>query len=211
MNTSALFVAVPAVDDPVNDLSQEAQAHITLPFFGDASGLSEELQLQLLEVLDEMAQSFGPFEAAIAGTAVLGQDKAGVLLIESAELVAIRAAMNDNPVVQEAQANAERQFPWWIPHLTMTYGKPVPDGYPESIRFDRIGFWSAEDKVYAPLEAPSEDSVTAGICIPPVWDVDDLSLGIRVASGDPSARWYVSKRAEALGQMGQIPQHWSSA
>ncbi len=210
-NTGALFVAVPASDDPINALSEEDQAHVTLTWFGEAKNLPVELELELLETLDQVAASVGPFTASIVGTATIGPDKAGVLLIESAELVAVREQMLTNPAVRQAQELAERQFPWWIPHLTVAYGKPLPDDYPESVQIDRLGFWSAGTKAYSALEASDEDSVTAGLCVPPIWDVDDLPLGIRVASGNPAVRWYVARRARALGQIEQIPSHWSMA
>lgn len=51
----------------------------------------------------------------------------------------------------------------------------------------------------------------SGIQIPQVGSVEDLDLGIRYGNTHPNARWYVTKRASALGASARIPAHWNVA
>ena len=48
----------------------------------------------------------------------------------------------------------------------------------------------------------------AGVSIPVINGPEDLDLGLRYASAHPDARWYVAKRARALGHAHVIPQDW---
>ena len=65
----------------------------------------------------------------------------------------------------------------------------------------------------APEDNPiSEDGpvVASGITIPRIMDLDDLDLAIRHASRSRGARWYVERRAAALGATERIPMDWRS-
>jgi hypothetical protein len=44
--------------------------------------------------------------------------------------------------------------------------------------------------------------------IPPIATPEDLSVAIEAAVSDPSIRWYVIKKADALRQLDQIPMEW---
>jgi hypothetical protein len=198
-NTGALFVAVP-------DLPDIEEAHVTLCYFGELATLREELVEDLREAVQDVAGAFEPFDAQVVGTAVLGPDKAAVLLIESAPLVAIRNSLLTYESVTEALDNAERQFPWWIPHCTTGYGQDPMKDPPESIRITSLGFWQAEDKDDLPLTG--EVSI-ASAAVPTISSAQDLPLGINYGSQVPSSRWYVMKRAAALGMSDRIPAQWS--
>lgn len=50
--------------------------------------------------------------------------------------------------------------------------------------------------------------VASGVVIPTVDTVDDLDVAIRVASANPGARWFVAKRAKALGAEERVPADW---
>lgn len=50
----------------------------------------------------------------------------------------------------------------------------------------------------------------AGVAIPVINGPEDLDLGLRFASAHPDARWYVAKRATALGHQHVIPSDWYS-
>lgn len=204
-NTGALFVATPAIDDPFNDLSEEDVAHVTMTYFGEAADLPDDMVDELHEVLARVAQTVGPFSADVAGTAVIGPDKASVVLVESFELVDLRNAMLAESVVQEAQALAERQFPWWLPHLTVSYtGKEFEP--PESIQIDAVGFWIAGEKESVPLKKMPVLDLTAALSIPVINCSADLPLGFRYGEAVPDSRWYVAKRARALGA--SVPVGW---
>jgi 2'-5' RNA ligase len=204
-NTSALFVATPAA----GELDVE-DAHITLTYFGEAESLDSALTDELRQVLSDLANNIGPFTADVAGTAVLGADKATVLLIESAELVMIYQLLLEFDSVREAQQNAEKQFPWWIPHATTGYDSALPEKVPTELRIDSLGFWIAGDQESYPLQTPGPD-LTAALSVPQILCEQDLAQGIRAATLIPGARWYVAKRAVALGAADRIPQQWSLA
>jgi len=55
---------------------------------------------------------------------------------------------------------------------------------------------------------PEEAVVAAGANIPSVNRVDDLPVAVRYAITHPDSRWYVVKRAKALGALDKIPQEW---
>jgi hypothetical protein len=48
----------------------------------------------------------------------------------------------------------------------------------------------------------------AGISLPEINQPEDLPLAVRFASAHPAARWYVLKRAKALGAADQVPAEW---
>lgn len=51
--------------------------------------------------------------------------------------------------------------------------------------------------------------VAAGAAIPSILSEDDLDIAIRFAQNNPAARWYVTKRADAMGQSSRVPTSWS--
>lgn len=51
--------------------------------------------------------------------------------------------------------------------------------------------------------------VAAGPAIPSINSEDDLDLAIRFGQNNPAARWYITKRADALGQRSRVPASWS--
>lgn len=203
--TSALLVAIP--EDP--EIAPEA--HVTLTYFGEAATLEDYILSGIERECERACAMIAPFTADIAGTAVLGPDKASVFLIESFELVRLRNELRDSPDVLRAEENAERQFPSWIPHMTTGYGGTTPDDYPEQIRFDSIGFWIAGEKTTYPLVGTDSAMMASAVCLPEIMCVQDLDLGLRYASAHSEARWYVMKRATALGARDRIPGQWSQA
>ena len=216
--TGALLVATPSADDPVNALSEEEQAHITLLWFGDAAFLAPQLVDAIRRHAFDVAGHIAAFEAQICGRAVLGPDEAGVLLIESAELVELRTALFESLDVQDAYLQAQ-QYPWWVPHLTVQYSKGLPGGtLPDTITFDGVGLWLAgqhESFALQPLGAvePDEEEalLSAGLTIPPVLTAADLPVCVAHAKQHPDARWYAKKRAHALGLESMLPAEWSGA
>jgi hypothetical protein len=75
---------------------------------------------------------------------------------------------------------------------------------------------SGQPEVTEDLEAADEDelralvaaSARASVQIPVVASAADLDVAIRVADSHPQARWYVVKRAGALGAIGRMPESW---
>jgi len=62
-------------------------------------------------------------------------------------------------------------------------------------------------EVPAPLEQETA-VVAAGNSIPSVNRAEDLPIAVRYAIMHPDSRWYVVKRAHALGALDKIPQEW---
>lgn len=61
------------------------------------------------------------------------------------------------------------------------------------------------------MSAPEPADVPGGTVIPLVASVADLSTSIPFAIENPCARWYVTKRAVALGVPERVPPEWRRA
>lgn len=208
-NTGALFVAIPAAGDPINDISEEDVAHCTLTYFGEANGLPQELQDSLREAASSAVSEIEPFIVKISGVALLGEDKASVVLLESMELAGLHHWLCTHPAVVMAQKNGQ-QFPTWVPHLTISYNSGILEDPPESISFDRLGLWLGDTKESYDLHGQPSTPVTASaLSIPTISCREDLLLGVRYGDQVPAARWYISKRAHALGAANYLPAQWS--
>ena len=207
-NTGALFVAIPSIGDPINDISQEDIAHCTLTYFGEAADLPEVLQDELRDAGDLAASEIEPFTVKVSGVALLGEDKASVLLLESQELVNLRNWLCAHPAVEMAQKSGQ-QFPTWVPHLTISYSDGIMENPPESITFDRLGLWLGETKESYVLHGQPDPVVTAAaFSLPTITCREDIPLGVRYGNQVPSAQWYVAKRARALGAAHYLPASW---
>lgn len=210
-DTGGLIVATPAADDPVNQLSQEDQAHITMVWFGDAAVLPPDVVDGVRQALGDVSTQCGSFDAMVSGVAILGADKASVLLIESQELVDLRNELCLSEAVRIAWGMADHQFPWWQPHLTISYDGQIVSNPPETIRFDALDLWLGAEKESYPLtDTVMDDLMAAGCAIPPVWCPDDLPMALNYADQHPAARWYVQKRAAAFDLADRVPAGWSA-
>lgn len=210
--TSALIVACPAADDPV--VQGITEPHITTIWFGEADGLPDDLVMEIRAAMDATVEMFPPFDAQISGVAMLGPDKARVYLVESQDLADLRMELLSSAAVRQAYSLAERQFPCWVPHLTMNYDGELPQDWPESFRVDSLGLWVAGVQTAFPLlgadQDPVDDAIEAAGCIvPQISTLADVDLALQVANQYPGARWYVTKRVTALGAAGRIPERWA--
>jgi hypothetical protein len=210
-NTGGLIVATPAAGDPIHAYSSESDSHVTMLWFGEAENLPDDLIVGVRGAVLEVTGRYGAFEAHVSGVALIGPERASVLLLESEVLVDIRNELCASPDIRSAWMMAEKQFPWWLPHTTTGYDNKLPENPPETIAIDALGLWLAGEKTPYPLSQFDEldDPVTsAGAAIPPVLTLDDLSVGLHFADSHPAARWYVAKRASALGVVDRIPEQW---
>jgi 2'-5' RNA ligase len=209
-NTGALFVAIPSAGDAINDISQEDVAHCTLTYFGEVTDLPSMLQDDLRQAASIAADEIEPFTVKVSGVALLGTDKASVVLLESSELVSLRDWLCAHPAVEMAQKSGQ-QFPTWVPHLTISYDTGILEDPPETITFDRLGLWLGETKENYDLHGKPPAPVTASAySLPEISCREDLLLGIRYGNQVPDARWYISKRATALGASEYLPANWST-
>ena len=208
-HTAALIVATPAADDPIQKYIEDPEPHITTLWFGDSAALQAEADVLtgVQQALEEVTGRYTGFEAKVSGVALLGPDKASVLLIESAELVEIRAELCSYPAVEAAWLMADHQFPWWVCHLTVGYSGKMPENPPEMIRFDSLALWLGEERTPYPLISLGAPAVTAAL-IPPVECPEDLPTCLQYADTHPDARWYAAKRASACGRSDRVPASW---
>lgn len=216
--TGGLIVALPAEDDPT--ASKIDEAHVTMLWFGEAAGIAPETLDGIRTALDDVSSVAPSFDARVSGVAMIGPDKARVMLLESEELRNVRNTLYAWPPVRKAWSAAE-QFPFYIPHMTLSYEGDLPAEWPETVRIAGLGLWLAGDKeswdLQEPAEAESGDAdddedalAAAGGVVAPVHSLEDLDVGIMVANLRPEGRWYVSRRARALGAADRIPGQWAS-
>jgi hypothetical protein len=209
---SALFVALPAANDPIHDIIDDP--HITLMYFGDAAEVEAahpEVVTDLLEIGDFVAPNIPAFSAKVSGRAVIGEDQARVLLVESLGLVDLYRTLLEMDPIDVLLAEHEERHPWWIPHMTYGYGEDGdPFDAPAEISIVQLGLWWGEDRAFWPLTGPGMETELASGVTPVIDCADDIPVGIRVANSDPSARWYVQRRAKALGCSHLLPE-WAGA
>lgn len=168
-HTSSVIVALPAATDPVNELGPE-QSHVTLIWLGDAADFDPQ---PIKDSMGAYAASFSgePLTDTVSGTAVLGADKANVLLLDAKHLSQIRKGLLDMDAVEDRH-DAIEQFPAWIPHLTISYPEQIdaepsdqpfsPDTppLPETVTFDRVALWHGGEQIEFKLGAiaPTPDA-----------------------------------------------------
>ena len=208
-HTSALIVAVPAADQQA--LTGVEDPHVTMIWFGDAARLQDEALADgvvpgIQQTLAEVTGRYTGFDVRVSGVGLLGPDKASVLLVESPELVEIRAELCASPDVERGWLMAEHQFPWWVCHLTTGYSGDIPTDPPESFRIDSLALWLGPERQNYPLLDLTRPM--AASIIPPVDCPEDLSVCLRYADAHPDARWYAVKRANALGLTNHVPAAW---
>lgn len=215
MNTGGLIVATPHIED--DGILHITEPHITMIWFGEAANLPPALVSEVREAVGTVSVDYGPFDVKISGVALIGPDKARVFLVESEQLAAVRHDLFAYEAIQQAYLMAERQFPFYVPHLTIGYDGELPTEWPDSIAIDALGLWLAgkhEKHQLAGDDVPVEDGELTAAAIggqdmpPPVASLHDLDLAIAHAHTAPSARWYVAKRATALGASDKIPAQW---
>ena len=93
----------------------------------------------------------------VSGRAVLGEDKADVLLMDAKGSSIVREGLAQSVTVQDMLAMQE-QFPTWIPHVTLGYPDAPSSGdeLPEDITFDRLAVWRGNEQYEFPLDGELE-------------------------------------------------------
>lgn len=202
-----VVVLTPDPNDPAAHGIEDA--HITLAYIGQ--GATDDHLDGVREMLAQVAGAYEPFQMQVSGAGYLGPDRARVLLLESDQLKQMRDAIMGTEALQAAaSAGGGKEYPFYIPHMTLGYnGTDLPEELPDAVSGVGLGLWVQGEKESWDLTgggmAPSLDVVV------PISGPDDLELGIRVAGAHPSGRWYVTKRARALGLEHQLPAAWGAA
>jgi 2'-5' RNA ligase len=176
-SSTSVIVALPKADDAVNAVSSEADgAHATLVFLGESDQFDPA---DIHATLAELAATFTPLTDPVNGTALLGEHKADVALLDAKNLQPLRAALLTSDHVAERHAAVE-QFPTWLPHVTLGYPETprLSDAVPTEITFDRLALWHGEDRTEYPLggTVSTEASIVAAVpdaTVPASAPVDD--------------------------------------
>jgi len=156
--TTAIIAAIPAADDPIHAHVAE-DAHITMIFLGQAADIPAEAVEQIKDDLSTIGAHLPAFPVEASGTAILGDDEANVVLIESQTLTNLRNLLTQTPEIQAAlEASAEDQFPNWLPHLTLAYpdddgmATPVQTPPVDTVTIGALALWLGGDKYEYPLQ-----------------------------------------------------------
>ncbi len=146
-----VIVALPSPDDPVQKISSEKAAHMTLLYLG-APGFDQS-QIELVtEFVEHASSQMSQFHLDVESRGVLGDQEADVLFFDkrwTKDVAAFRAQLLQNDLISKAYLSAD-QFPEWTPHLTLGYptspAKKFPDGYDRiyGVNFDRIALWTGD-------------------------------------------------------------------
>lgn len=146
---AAVVVLRPRVEDPVTAIASGVHPHCTLLYLGDGTVDLGPLKA----IVESLAASIGhPMTDKVSGRAVLGPDKADVLLLDASGSGEIRSALLAEDGVLELMGMQE-QFPAWIPHLTLGYPEaPAEDAeMPADITYDLISVWRGNEIYDYPL------------------------------------------------------------
>lgn len=203
-----VVVALPAESDPIHAASSEQpSAHMTLAFLGDISeldGKNVSVDDLVANVEQWAAKIDGPITEGVAGTAVLGADKAQVVLIDATsfaqivdgmthefaegagEGVELETGADEQSPIAKAWSQTE-QFPVWTPHVTLGYPEAPPTGEfaRDRVDFDRIALWAGGDHFefplgVAPQETPDQDPIVAAAVVAdtPVDEVSEAPVDV---------------------------------
>lgn len=182
--TGVVIVAIPAGSDPIVAASSEDIAHMTLIWLGDLSELTvsvDELKADLAAWAQDVT---GPLTEGVSGSAVLGEDKAQVVLIDATALAQLRNGMVQSAESDPTEATtaiaiahrAAEQFPTWIPHVTLGYPEtpPVGEFVGTEVTFDRFALWIGNDRTEYPFGGAMSTVTAAAI---DVGDIGGEDLG----------------------------------
>ena len=142
------IVALPPVDDLVNKVSSEKEAHLTLLFLGEAS-LSDEAILYVQHACSQLE----PLWLSVDYRGTLGAEGADVLFFKKdawdfRRVNQLRHHLLLNDEIKKAYDSTE-QFPEWTPHLTLGYPASPAHELEDDRRityvdFDRVAVWTGE-------------------------------------------------------------------
>lgn len=147
---SMIVVALPSPYDPVQKISSEPAAHLTILYLGDPGW--DQTQLDLVTgFIEHAASQMSLFSLDVESRGVLGNENADVLFFDkrwTKDVATFRTQLLQNDLIAKAYLSTD-QFPEWAPHLTLGYptapAKKTPDGYDGriySVSFDRIALWT---------------------------------------------------------------------
>lgn len=147
---SATIVALPSEDEPVWEYSSEKKPHMTLLHLDTPLGTNIE---EIVRHVQHTASiSLGRFGLSVDRRGPLGLENADVLFFDmehsGGKLREFRGQLLKNDQIQKSYLADNKQFPGWVPHLTMGYPETPAKDVPKDkrydlkwINFDRIAVW----------------------------------------------------------------------
>lgn len=149
--TSLVIVALPSENDPVQKVSSEKAAHMTLLYLGKPN--FDQTRIDLISGFVEHATStLSPFSLDVERRGELGPDNADVLFFvkrHAKHIATFRDQLLQNDLISEAYHSVD-QYPDWTPHLTLGYPTAPAKKSPSEdtgiwyVNFDRISLWTAD-------------------------------------------------------------------
>jgi 2'-5' RNA ligase len=149
--TSLVIVALPSENDPVQKISSEKAAHMTLLYLGEPNFDQSRIDL-ISGFVEHAASTLSPFMLDVERRGELGPDKADVLFFVkryAKRIATFRDQLLQNDLISEAY-NSVEQYPEWTPHLTLGYPttpakkSPNEDSGIWYVNFDRIALWTGD-------------------------------------------------------------------
>jgi len=145
---SMIVAALPSPDDPVQKISSEPAAHLTILYLGDPGWDQTQLGL-VTEFIEHAASLISQFHLDVESRGILGDKNADVLFFDkrwSKDIAMFRSQLLKNDLIAKAYLSTD-QFPEWTPHLTLGYPtSPAKklDGYDRiyGVNFDRIALYT---------------------------------------------------------------------
>lgn len=206
-NLGTVIVLIPDAADPAAQGVEDA--HVTLAYLGD--GVEDDNLDDVRDLLEQVAGQHEPFQMDVSGAGYLGPDKARVLLLESEQLKQVRDSIMGSSAHQAAAESGDgKEYPFYIPHMTLSYEGDLPQEYPDTVSGSGLGLWVNGTKETWDLTGGALSERNLDVVVP-INSLADLDLGIRVAAAHPGGRWYVAKRACALGMEHRLPADWGAA
>lgn len=149
--TSLVIVALPSENDPVQKVSSEKAAHMTLLYLGEPN--FDQTRIDLISgFVEHAASTLSPFMLDVERRGELGPENADVLFFnkrDTKRIATFRNQLLQNDLISEAYHSVE-QYPEWTPHLTLGYpttpAKKTPDEDSRLwyVNFDRISLWTGD-------------------------------------------------------------------
>lgn len=151
-SNSLVIVALPSESDPVNEVSSEKAAHMTLLYLGKPN--FDQSQIDLISgFVEHAASNLSPFMLDVERRGELGPENADVLFFVkryAKRIATFRDQLLQNDLISQAY-NSIEQYPEWTPHLTLGYPETPAKKSPSDdkgriwyVNFDRISLWTAD-------------------------------------------------------------------
>jgi hypothetical protein len=139
-----IIAALPAKNDPVNLVSSEQVAHMTMIIMNELRFGEYDWVVKCISDTISLIE-LGSVSLPITKRTTLGEDAADVVMLDAGPFVWLRDSLIANPQINEAMSRVY-QYPNWTPHVTLGYPENPASGTlnQTEIVFDRIALWTGD-------------------------------------------------------------------